>query len=111
MALVLADITAMMCSCQGIGHHPGFLLHDSPREADLDRHIYNRYLYTMWTLTEESGGISEAPFQYIVTTTTSPPKGLENAVCLQLEAHPETRLLFGRLLANPPTEEQLSMFK
>jgi len=36
LALVLADVAAMMCSCQGIGHHPRFLLHDSPREADLD---------------------------------------------------------------------------
>lgn len=110
LALVLADVAVMMCSCQGIGHHPRFLLHDSPREADLDRHIYNRYLRAMWALTEESGGTAEAPFQYIVTTTTRPPEDLESAICLQLEAHPENKMLFGRLLANRPTEDQLSIF-
>jgi hypothetical protein len=57
LALVLTDVTAMVCSCKGIGCHPRFLLHDSPREADLDRHIYNRYLQAMWTLTNEFGGI------------------------------------------------------
>lgn len=101
LALVLTDVTAMVCSCKGIGCHPRFLLHDSPREADLDRHIYNRYLQAMWTLTNEFGGIEEAPFQYIVTTTTRPPETLMSAICLQLEAHPESKMLFGRLLRNP----------
>ena len=101
LALVLTDVTAMVCSCKGIGCHPRFLLHDSPREADLDRHIYNRYLQAMWTLTNEFGGIKEAPFQYIVTTTSRPPETLTTAICLQLEAHPESKMLFGRLLRNP----------
>lgn len=101
LALVLTDVAAMVCSCKGIGCHPRFLLHDSPREADLDRHIYNRYLQAMWTLTNEFGGINEAPFQYIVTTTSRPPETLSPAICLQLEAHPENKMLFGRLLKNP----------
>lgn len=101
LALVLADVTAMVCSCRGIGCHPRFLLHDSPREADLDRHIYNRYLQAMWTLSNGYGGIREAPFQYIVTTTSRPPEILWAAICLQLEAHPESGMLFGRLLKNP----------
>jgi len=110
LALVLADVAAMMCSCRGIGHHPRFLLHDSPREADLDRHIYSRYLRSMWILTNEYGGQDKAPFQYIVTTTSKPPKDLEAAICLRLEAHPETKMLFGRLLPNPPTKEQFELF-
>jgi hypothetical protein len=110
LALVLADVAAMMCSCRGIGHHPRFLLHDSPREADLDRHIYSRYLRSMWTLTNEYGGQDKAPFQYIVTTTSKPPKELEAAICLRLEAHPETNMLFGRLLKNPPIGEQGDLF-
>lgn len=101
LALVLADVAAMVSSCRGIGYHPRFLLHDSPREADLDRHIYNRYLQAMWRLTTESGGKEEAPFQYIVTTTSRPPKELKTAICLRLEAHPEKNMLFRRLLKNP----------
>lgn len=110
LALVLADVAVMICSCQGIGHHPRFLLHDSPREADLSRHIYSRYLRAMWDLTNHYGGQDKAPFQYIVTTTSKPPKELEAAICLRLEAHPETKMLFGRRLTNPPAKEQFELF-
>lgn len=111
LALVLADVAAMMCSCQGIGHHPRFLLHDCPREADLDRHIYNRYLRAMWMLTNENGGKASAPFQYIVTTTSMPPVDLEAAISLRLKAHPETEMMFRRLLTNTSTEELIPMFE
>lgn len=101
LALVLADVAAMVCSCQGIGHHPRFLLHDSPREADLDRHIYNRYLRGMMTLSTAYGGADAAPFQYIITTTSRPPEDLQGAICLELEAHPPSHMLFGCTLKNP----------
>ena len=110
LALVLADVAAMECSCKGIGHHPRFLLHDSPREADLDRHIYNRYLLSMWSLTEEHGGQDVAPFQYIVTTTSRPPDNLKPAICLQLEAHPASKMLFGCLLKNVETPSTPDLF-
>lgn len=103
LALVLADVAVMISSCQGIGYHPRFLLHDSPREADLDRQIYNRYLHAMWTLTDEFGGRQQAPFQYIVTTTSRPPAEIQPSVCLELKAHPEENMLFGCLLKNPKT--------
>lgn len=101
LALVLADVAAMMCSGRGIGHHPRFLMHDSPREADLDRHIYNRYLRMMMDLTEELGGRETAPFQYIVTTTSPPPPELRETICLQLKAHPQDEMLFRCVLRNP----------
>jgi hypothetical protein len=110
LALVLADVAAMVCSCKGIGHHPRFLLHDSPREADLDRRIYNRYLCSMWDLTQEYGGPDSAPFQYIVTTTSRPPEATEQAIRLKLKAHPPESMLFGRLLTNPPMEETPDVF-
>lgn len=110
LALILADVAAMICSCQGIGHHPRFLLHDSPREADLDWHIYNRYLSFIWTLTNEYGGQDKAPFQYIITTTSKPPNDLNRAICLRLEAQPETKMLFRQLLANQPNSEQIELF-
>ncbi len=80
-----------------------------PREADLDRHIYNRYLRAMWALTEETGGKESAPFQYIVTTTSRPPDDIHDAICLRLEAHPPERMLFLRRLKNqePPTTPEL----
>lgn len=110
LALVLADVAAMMCSCQSIGHHPRFLLHDSPREADLDRHIYNRYLQAMMTLSTEHGGAEAAPFQYIITTTSRPPENLRQAICLQLEAHPQTNMLFGCALRNPELPATADLF-
>lgn len=111
LALVLADVAAVICSCQGIGHHPRFLLHDSPREADLDRHIYNRYLEAMWTLTNDYGGTEEAPFQYIVTTTSRPPEKIKSSICLELKAHPETEMLFTCRLRNPATPYTPDLFE
>ena len=110
LALVLADVAAMMCSCRGIGHHPRFLLHDSPREADLDRHIYNRYLQAMMTLSTDYGGAESAPFQYIITTTSRPPDNLRQTICLQLEAHPQTSMLFGCALRNSELPATVGLF-
>lgn len=107
LALALADVAAMVCSSEGIGVHPRFLVHDSPREADLDRHIYNQYLREMWALADELGGKADAPFQYIVTTTSSPPDNLHNAIVLKIKAYPESEMLFRCLLKNPPEVQSL----
>lgn len=107
LSLALADVAAMLCSSKGIGLHPGFLVHDSPREADLDRHIYNRYLDAIWKISRDLGDADSAPFQYIVTTTTSPTEELDSAIILQLQSHPPTAMLFGCLLKNSPQPEQL----
>ncbi len=96
-AIVLADIAALLWSVAGNGHHPRFLLHDSPREADLDREIYNSFLRGMHCIATALGG-DNAPFQYIVTTTTNPPAPLDSdgTVKLSLQAHPESALLLGQ---------------
>ena len=58
-------------SIEGKGHIPSFLVHDSPREADLGASIYNR-IFDFGHRLENS---TPAPlFQYIITTTTEPPK-------------------------------------
>ena len=103
LALVLADVTAMLWRVAGHGNHPGFLLHDSPREADLHSSAYNRFLCAILVLSQELGG-KDAPFQYIVTTTTEPPKELLDAdvVRLKLKTHPTSELLLGRILNMPP---------
>lgn len=103
LALVLADITAMRWAMESTGYHPRFLVHDSPREADLDRGIYNGYLSSMRNLAVEAGD-ENAPFQYIITTTSRPPKRLieDGTVRLTLQSLPVEHLLFGRLINNAP---------
>ncbi len=96
LSFILMDIASMLASSQGIGHHPGFLVHDSPREADLDIGPYHSFLTELASITTESGGRDNAPFQYIVTTTTEPPTALEpfvNQQC-QLAAYPDEKMLF-----------------
>lgn len=55
-------------------HHPRFLMHDSPREADLAAGIYASLFTAARALEEASGGLPA--FQYIVTTTEPPPESL-----------------------------------
>jgi uncharacterized protein YydD (DUF2326 family) len=55
-------------------YHPRFLIHDSPREADLAAGIYVS-LFTAARELEEACGPSPG-FQYIVTTTEPPPPTL-----------------------------------
>lgn len=103
LALVLADFTSVLWSVEDHGHHPRFLIHDSPREADLGQGIYNQYLLAIRNIMIQLGG-AEAPFQYIVTTTSQPPKSLQDdgTVVLSLKAKPPTELLFTRQLGNEP---------
>lgn len=90
--------TAMLASNRGIGDHPHFLLHDRPREGDLDRMLYEGFLSTLHDIHIALGGEDEAPFQYIVTTTTTPPKKEPDLVRMQLCSWPRGRMLFGRTL-------------
>jgi hypothetical protein len=70
---VAFDLAAVIGSMEGRGHHPRFLIHDGPRESDLARGIYERLFGYAETL--ESGFREDTiPFQYIITTTTPPPK-------------------------------------
>jgi hypothetical protein len=93
LCVLLADLTALAAGANALGHHPSWLLHDSPREADLGIVIYRRLLQAV---AEWSFGGSEAPFQYIVTTTTVPPEHLrQNHGRLTLHNRDETGLLFG----------------
>ena len=75
LALDLACLSASVC---GLGNHPRFLIHDSPREGDLELHIYLQMFEFMRAL--ESGFAGRQPsFQYIFTTTTPPPKEMAKA--------------------------------
>lgn len=64
------DLCALVLACEERADLPGLLIHDSPREADLARSHYDA-LYRLVTWLEDA---TPTPgFQYIVTTTTSPP--------------------------------------
>lgn len=72
------DLAAMVLSIEGIGHHPRFLIHDGPREADLARLIYERFFLYARKLEESFDSPDTASFQYIITTTTAPPTDMQH---------------------------------
>lgn len=93
LKIIAFDLAALALSIEGKAVTPEFLLHDSPREADLGLSLYHR-LFQLSRRLEEFG--PQPLFQYIVTTTTRPPKDLEGAPWLRLT-----------LNGNPATERLL----
>ena len=73
LKVIAFDLAVMCMSIEGRTRLPAFLVHDSPREADLGLSIYQRVFRLAHDL-EETG--ARPLFQYIVTTTTSPPDEL-----------------------------------
>lgn len=89
------DIAAMLLSSEGFGHHPRFLIHDSPREADLENAIYQLFFIYMEEL-EKTFDAHAPNFQYVLTTTEPPPEHLRKQPWLiaKLDAsRAESRLL------------------
>jgi len=80
---VAFDLAAIILAIEGRAHQPSFLVHDSPREADLGQSIYNRLFELAHWLEEHAGPL----FQYIVTTTTAPPEKFRQAPYLALQLH------------------------
>lgn len=70
--LLAFDLAALTASIEGHGHFPGFLIHDGPREADMDEALYQR-LFLFGRLLEAPFEGREPSFQYIITTTAAPP--------------------------------------
>ena len=87
----LACLTSSVC---GLGHHPRLLMHDSPREADMEVQMYYP-LFTVVADLERAFGDEPPSFQYIVTTTTPPPPHLTGSpyVRLELDARTDDGLL------------------
>jgi len=75
------DLGCLCLSIEGATRVPAFLVHDSPREADLGLSIYDELFRLMRELEELTDA---AAFQYIVTTTTRPPDGLRRDPWLRL---------------------------
>ena len=101
LEVLLGDLTCLLdAALASEGHHPGFLVHDCPREADMSEHLYREYLLAAAEAAEALALENEAPFQYIETTTSAPPVALRNARYIALELYPgaEEGLLFRRRL-------------
>ena len=94
LRLLVFDLAALLGSTREHSHHPGFLLHDSPREADLSVHIYRR-LFTLISGTD--GQPENESVQYIIATTEAPPEHLQKEpwlACKPLSSEsPSSRLL------------------
>ncbi len=78
MAQVLSfDLACLISSVTGLGHHPRFVIHDSPRSSDIEEPLFHQ----LFRIVRDWEGIFEpdkASFQYIITTTTPPPPELAN---------------------------------
>ena len=95
LKVIAFDLAALCLSVEGETQIPAFLIHDSPREADLGKSIYHR-LFNLLTDLETT---TDRPiFQYIVTTTTAPPDAFlgEPWMRLRLQGLPASERLMRR---------------
>lgn len=83
LKVIAFDLAVMCMSVQERTRLPAFLVHDSPREADLGLSVYHR-LFALVADLERSDG---SAFQYIVTTTTQPPPDMQTAPWLRETLH------------------------
>ncbi len=92
LKVAVFDLAVLSMAVEGRTRHPGFLIHDSPREADLGGSIY----VGLFDLAKKLEGFDPAAaFQYIVTTTTDPPGEFRSEPWLRLKVR------------GAPTEERL----
>ncbi|WP_205183772.1 chromosome segregation protein SMC, partial [Burkholderia sp. LMG 13014] len=93
LKVIAFDLAALCMSIEGKTYVPAFFVHDSPREADLGLSVYRR----LFELIAELEQIGPTLFQYIVTTTTSPPQHLSTRPWLveTLFGSPANRRLLG----------------
>ena len=64
------DIACVAASLSGFGQHPRFLMHDSPREGEMQGELFSRLFEIVVGLSGLFDSPQQANFQYIVTTTS-----------------------------------------
>lgn len=89
LEILAGDIASLLDSASTQSFHPGFLLHDSPREAEMSEAI-------LWRLLGHVASYDSGAFQYIVTTSTEPAADFEPFVRLRLSAGGDDAHLFRR---------------
>jgi hypothetical protein len=97
VSLLAFDLAALTFGVEGHGCFPGFLIHDGPREADMALNIYHQLFRYAVRLENSFLPHVEPPFQYIVTTTASPPEELARAPWL-IDLPLDASVKEGRLL-------------
>lgn len=101
LEVLLGDIVCLLDSATSeSSSHPGLLVHDCPREADMSERLYREFFLVAAEAAEQLGRYGAIPFQFIVTTTSPPPEELRGkpTVVLELEPGCEEALLFKREL-------------
>jgi hypothetical protein len=114
LSVLLADVACMVYnSVSDRARLPGFLVHDSPREADLGLRLYRSFIRVLASLQKHFGSADACPFQYILTTTTSPPEELrgEDVVKLHLNAAVAGELLFRCNIAAATDSQERDIFE
>lgn len=110
LEVLLGDIVCLLDSAvSAASNHPGFLVHDCPREADMSERLYRNFFLAAAEAAEQLSEEGMAPFQLIVTTTSAPPAELNRAphVVLELAPGKEEALLFKRQLTSQLTDFDL----
>jgi len=93
LSSLVFDYTAIVARLKGIGYHPGFLMHDSPRESDMEPSLYR----PIFSLIKRIADHAPNSFQYIVTTTEPPPEELvREHLILELDGSSDDGYLFRR---------------
>jgi len=79
------DVAALRSGILESSHHPGFIIFDSPREADMHPIPYQRIFHHLKSLEPTN---HRAAFQLILTTTEPPPSEFQQSeeLVLQLDA-------------------------
>jgi hypothetical protein len=89
LEILAGDVACLIDSSSEQSFHPGFLLHDSPREAEMSEALF-------WALLKHVASQTRAPFQYIVTTSTQPDTAFSPFVRLDLASDNDEGLLLRR---------------
>lgn len=109
LAVLLADIAILTESSSDSVCHPGLLIHDSPREADLNVRLYERMLDVAFSFM--GADARNVPYQYIVTTTTRPSKRLQDSDVTKVTLSSGSGSLFKRQLnLEAPGSNQKTLF-
>ena len=100
LEVILGDLSAALLATHQPIMHPGFIIHDSPREADMGDNLYRGYFRMLIELGQTMQKKRCYPIQYIVATTTMPldGEGEEAFIRHRLYATDEDGLLFKRRL-------------
>lgn len=101
LEVLLGDIVCLLDSAiSDESNHPGFLVHDCPREADMSERLYREFFLAAVEAAEQLGKDGGVPFQFIVTTTSAPPLELQGGGTVVLELNPgvDESLLFRKEL-------------